>query len=78
MQTYKNLSGSSGIKAYACGEDFIKVQFDDGTIYRYTYASAGRHHVEQMKTLALAGAGLSTFISQHVQTAYESKKRLQR
>lgn len=78
MQSYMNLAGNSGIVAYACGEGFIKVQFDDGTIYRYTDASAGRHNIEQMKMLALAGQGLSTFISQHVQTAYESKKRFQR
>ena len=78
MQSYKNLAGNSGILAYAYGEDFIKVQFDDGTIYRYTHAGAGHHHIEQMKMLALAGKGLSTFISQHAQTAYDSKKRPQR
>ena len=72
MQRYGNRTGVSGIRAYAFGEDFIKVRFDDA-IYKYTYASAGRHNVEQMKMLALAGEGLSTFISRHVQGAYESK-----
>ena len=65
MQPYGNQSGTSGVTAYEIGPDFIQVQFDSGAPYTYTHESVGRSNVEQMKTLAVAGQGLSTFISQH-------------
>lgn len=71
MQPYGNLSGGSGVKAYEIGRDFIRVQFVDDRIYRYSYTSAGRGRIEQMKRLAASGKGLSTYISQHVRDAYE-------
>ncbi len=40
LQTYQNLSGESGVRAYEIGDDFIKVEFSNGT-YLYTYQSAG-------------------------------------
>ena len=51
----------------------ITVRFSDGTDYRYTYASAGREQVEQMKRFARAGRGLSSFIAQHVREGYAGK-----
>jgi hypothetical protein len=65
MQPYMNLSGDSGVRAYEVGPNFIRVQFQNGDPYRYTYESAGRDNVERMKQLAASGKGLSTFISQH-------------
>lgn len=65
MQRYKN-SVNSGVLAYEIGEDRIKVKFLDGTIYLYTYQSAGAENIEQMKTLAEKGKGLTTFINQSV------------
>lgn len=65
MIPYGNRSRHSGITAYEIGPDFIRVQFQSGTSYTYTYDTAGRDHVERMKQLAERGKGLSTFISQH-------------
>lgn len=74
MERYRNLSGDSGVLAYQIGDAAIAVQFRNGDIYDYTYASAGRRNIEQMKRLARAGKGLSTFISQHVHHAYAGKR----
>ena len=35
MQHYKNLGGDSGVSAFELGEDYIKVQFNDGSVYLY-------------------------------------------
>ncbi len=64
MVPYLNLSGDSGVVAYAIGSDFIRVRFRNGGIYRYSDASAGKLVIDQMKARAKAGRGLSTFISQ--------------
>jgi hypothetical protein len=75
MKTYKNLSGDSGVVAYEVGKTFIRIKFEgESGIYTYDYKRPGKALVEQMKTLALKGKGLSTFISQHVGANYASKK----
>jgi len=71
MERYLNLSGDSGVGGYKIGVDYILVQFHTGMFYRYSYARAGRHHVERMKILAAAGRGLSTYISRHVYDRYD-------
>ena len=73
MKRYQDLSGASGVRAYAITEQAVTVQFADGGIYVYSYASAGRERIEEMKRCALAGRGLATYISQHVGHAYASK-----
>lgn len=73
MPRYKNSSGDSGIRSYETGLDYIDVQFADGFTYRYTYSSAGRNNVEEMKLLANAGQGLNSFINQYVKHDYSSK-----
>lgn len=73
MTPYARLSGSSGVSAYEEAPRKIKVQFVDGRVYTYSYASTGRQHVENMKLLARRGQGLSTYISQHVREHYESR-----
>jgi hypothetical protein len=73
MKRYGNLSGNSGVMSYEDGADFIKVRFIDGAVYLYTCASTGRRHVETMKRLAHAGAGLSTYISRHIREAYAAR-----
>lgn len=35
MKRYRNLGENSGIVAYEDGENFIRVQFSDGSIYLY-------------------------------------------
>jgi hypothetical protein len=75
MKRYKNLSGDSGVVAYETGSDSIKVEFADGGLYLYTYASAGAANIEQMKALAASGKGLATFIVRNVREAYAAKLR---
>ncbi|SPK71403.1 protein of unknown function [Cupriavidus taiwanensis] len=66
MESYRNLSGKSGVIAYELGPDHIRVRFADGHVYTYDYRTTGRGKVEQMKRLATAGRGLCSFISQVV------------
>ena len=72
MTPYKNLSGHSGIVAYAITADAIHIRFRAGEEPNYLYdsASVGKADLETMKRLAQAGRGLSTFISQHVGAHY--------
>jgi hypothetical protein len=65
MRRYRNLSGRSGVVAYANRPQAIVVAFDGGECYEYTARSAGALPVARMKRLALAGRGLSTFIARH-------------
>ncbi len=75
MERYKNVGGDSGVTGYEIGSDYIRVQFSDGSVYLYTYASAGSNNIEQMKTLAIAGEGLNAFINRNVRKSYERKER---
>ena len=70
MTPYRNLGGNSGIEAYEIGPDFIRVQFSGGSIYLYTYASAGSQNIEHMKQLAVNGQGLNSFITTTVRDDY--------
>jgi hypothetical protein len=71
MKRYGNLSGESGVVAYAIAPTSIRVKFaGSDRVYVYSHASAGKAHVETMKRLAQAGRGLSTYISQHVANDY--------
>lgn len=72
MEIYRNLKGASGVIAFEIGDDYIKVRFRDG-IYLYNYEKPGRSHVEQMKLLATAGKGLSTYISKYIRDNYKLK-----
>jgi len=73
MKRYKNLEGHSGVTGYEILPDAIAVQFNYDAVYRYTYASAGKRIIEKMKELAIAGKGLSTYISQTVKGKFEDK-----
>jgi len=71
MHYYSNLSGNSSVVAYEYGADFIRVQFNSGYPYVYSYHSAGRNNVEEMKRLANVGQGLCSFINRRVKYNYE-------
>ena len=73
MEKYKNLSGNSNVKAYQIGNDSITIRFKDGSVYLYTYLSAGRSNVGEMKNLAIAGKGLDSYIKRHVKKSYAEK-----
>ena len=71
MHPYLNIDGDSNVEVYEIGADYIDVKFK-GTIkvYRYSYISAGRENVEQMKILAQRGTGLNSFIMRNVRIKY--------
>jgi hypothetical protein len=73
MERYKNRSHESGVVAYQIGRGSITVKFIGGEKYIYTDKSAGAGSIAKMKRLAEEGAGLSTFISQHVHERYARK-----
>lgn len=78
MIDYKNLSGQSNVAQFEIGEDHIDVRFktaskDGSTTYRYSYGSAGQDNVEKMKSLAMQGSGLNSFINTNVKKLYENK-----
>lgn len=75
MTRYRNLGGNSGISAYESGLDYIKVRFNDGGLYLYTYSSTGSGYIEKMKALAKRGVGLNSFIGRYVRKRYQSKLR---
>lgn len=73
MQRYKNLDGDSGVVAYELGAQSIKVRFRDGHTYLYDQRATGRAAVADMQALAVAGRGLSTYISRFVRDRYAAK-----
>ena len=74
MERYRNVGGNSGV-AYESGPDFIRVQFSSGSIYLYTYESAGSENIELMKGLASKGEGLNSFINANVRSNYARRER---
>lgn len=75
MKTYKNLSGKSGVVTYEIGRTFIKIKFaGDPKVYTYNYERPGKVIVEEMKSLALKGRGLSDFILDEVGANFASNK----
>ena len=71
MSVYLNLGGNSSVIAYVIQPDAIDVQFRNGRWYRYSYRSAGADNVETMKSLAIQGRGLCSYIHQHVKYNYD-------
>ncbi|AEW85173.1 hypothetical protein HUE46_13145 [Flavobacterium columnare] len=71
MERYRNLSGTSAVYSYQIGNDFIKIRFASGAIYTYSYNKAGAYHINQMKTLALKGLGLNSYINRNVKYKYD-------
>jgi len=66
MQLYRNLSNDSGVHSFEIGHDFIRVKFPGQLEYIHTATpSAGEIHIEQMKSLALSGKGLNSYINKH-------------
>jgi hypothetical protein len=72
---YKNLGGKSTVAMYEIEKDAVNVRFTDRSAYRYTNQSAGPENIAKMKTLALAGKGLDTFIKGTVKDGFCRKIR---
>ena len=68
---YKNLGGNSSVIAYEILPNAIKVCFKGGKWYSYSYAKAGRPHVEYMKKIADRGFGLCSYIQRTVRNLYD-------
>jgi hypothetical protein len=75
LQSYANLSGESGVRAFKVGSSFIRVRFTDGSAYLYTDAVTGQGSVERMKEFAIAGRGLNSYITRVIGKRYASKER---
>lgn len=75
MTKYQNNSGESGIVSYQIYEDSITVEFEQNSknghrFYSYTYTSAGKTNIEEMKKLAIQGSGLNSYINLYVKKDY--------
>ena len=55
MKEYKSAIPQSVIISYKIDDDFVRVQFKDGRIYRYTNKSAKKENIKQMKDLIEQG-----------------------
>jgi hypothetical protein len=75
FRRYLNLGKASKVAAYELKKDGITIRFTDHTVYRYTNQSADPKNIKQMKTLAIAGKGLGTFIDANVKDRYLRKVR---
>ena len=72
MNRYGNLRGNSGVIFYEIGSDYIKVKFSRTfSSYTYSYRSAGKNNIEQMKRLAQRGSGLNGYIKRYVNNLYD-------
>jgi hypothetical protein len=72
---YKNAGGKSTVAHYELEKDAVNIKFTNNSSYRYTNQSAGSENIAKMKTLALAGKGLGTFITATVKDRFERKIR---
>lgn len=72
MQRYADTDRDSGVFHFDIADSSITVWFKN-TARSYTYSSqrAGRHHVERMKQLALAGDGLNEYINENIKKFYD-------
>ena len=75
MLPYKNLSGDSKIARYHIAKDALTIRYTDCSVYLYTNQSTSPETINKMKTLALAGKGLGTFINAGVKHRFSRKIR---
>jgi len=71
---YKSRNPNAGVYSFEFLPDAIILEFTDRQ-YRYLYNTErpGLEHVNEMKRLALAGEGLTTYVNQHVRDDYAAK-----
>ena len=73
MEYYKDLSTTSGIRAFEYTQNGILIEFKHGGIYEYTNYSAGINNISRMKILARKGSELNRFINQKVKYLYSRR-----
>lgn len=67
MEKYLNRNNNSGVSHFEIYSDKIAVKFTStNKIYSYSYAYAGKSHVDKMKILAERGHGLNAYIKTYV------------
>lgn len=72
MIFYKNLRGNSNVRAFLINLCSIDVLFfGTNRIYRYSYNRAGKYHVDNMKSLAIRGYGLNSYINKYCKYLYD-------
>ena len=71
---YKSHNPDAGVRNFEILPDAIILEFADRK-WRYLYNAdkPGLLHVNEMKRLALAGDGLTTYVNQHVGNNYAAK-----
>ena len=75
FRRYRNVSGDSKVARYCLAKDGVTIQFKDSSVYRYTNQSADPANIAKMKTLAVAGKGLGTFIATSLTDRFLRKVR---
>jgi hypothetical protein len=72
---YESTATAAGVAFYALDDDAIALRFrgDDRHFYVYSYYAPGAQHVAQMKRLARAGHGLTTYVNRHVRGSYAAR-----
>lgn len=73
MEKYKNLGGDSGVIFFEITDDSIVVQFSDNSKYLYNSVLPGKSDVDNMKSLALSGKGLNSYIGRKVRKNFYQK-----
>jgi hypothetical protein len=73
MTPYLNKSGNSRIFGFETTANSLTVEFENRIKFLYDEAGAGAGLLERMKSLAIAGKGLGTFIDMN-QPPYTRKK----
>lgn len=72
---YRNLNGNSSVAGYEITPYHIDIVFNDNSLYRYDYGVTGQSHVETMKSLAVRGWGLCSYIQRFVKKKYAAKSK---
>jgi hypothetical protein len=75
MERYKNLGGDSNVVAYEIEDDSITVQFRNGWKYLYNHQRPGALSVERLKSYAISGHGLNSYITRVIKKSFAKKFR---
>jgi hypothetical protein len=71
MQKYSDIDRDSGVREFEIHDTSITIIFSGSRkAYIYSYQSAGQHHIDKMKLLALAGEGLNAYINKNVKNKF--------
>ena len=76
MHEYGDRDHDTGVTGYLFVKNGIILKFKSKEeFYLYNYRKPGSEHLANMKKLAMAGSGLSTYVNQHVRENYYKKSK---